>query len=51
MELKFKVGDKVTYNHCLFEIIGLNKKKKQYNCKHGHSISFTSQHIWKLKKD
>jgi len=51
MELRFKVGDKVTYNYCLFEILAINQEKERYDCKHGYSISFISQHVWKLKKD
>jgi len=48
--LRFKIGQEVTYNHCLFEITGIDYKNKRYICGDlGHQITFQSQHIWKLE--
>ena len=49
VKLLFRIGDKVTYNDCLFHIKEIDHENKKYLCKGGLSITFNSQHIWKIK--
>lgn len=49
-KLLFKKGDKVTYNNCMFTIVGFSHIKQRYVCKGGLFISFTSQYSWSLVK-
>jgi hypothetical protein len=45
-KISFKIGDKVTYNDCLFQIKKIDFKRQKYLCQNGHSITFISQKVW-----